>query len=433
MFDAKCEAMGREDLAQLQIERLQLTLNRVYRNVAFYRHTFDAAGVAFEKIRAIEDFKEIPFTTREDLARSYPYDMFAVPLKDVVRIHSAPGASRRMIAVGYTKNDLRHWTDCAARILTAAGVTDQDVVQIAFHYDLFSGGFGFHQGAERLGASVIPASATMSLETQVTIMRDYKTTVLIGTPSLACNLGTMLDAFKVQPQALHLRVGLLGAEPWSEEMRARIEAMLHITAIDSYGLTAVMGPGVAGECACKDGLHVNEDHFIVEVIDPRTLRPLPPGEEGELVFTTITKEAFPVIRFRTGDVSALVPGTCACGRTFVRIRRIAGHIDDRLFFGGRNVFLSQLERIMGEVLGTLPHFQIVLDRKDGVDGMEIRTEVSAEIPSIDELKTLDRLRLAIVQRIEVEAGMQVKVTFVEPKTLARSETGEVARVVDTRE
>ncbi len=432
MFDVKYETMDRDELAQLQIERLQLTLNRVYRNVAFYRQTFDAAGVHIETIKRMDAIRSLPFTTREDLAKSYPYDMFAVPLKDVVRIHSTPGTSGRTIVVGYTKNDLRHWTDCAARLLTAAGVTEQDVAQIAFHYDLFSGGFGFHQGAERIGASVIPTSATMSLDKQATIMRDYKTTVLVSTPSFACNLAAALAAAKVHPAALHLRVGLFGAEPWSEDVRRRIEETLHLSAIDSYGLTAVMGPGIAGECTYKDGLHVNEDHCIVEVIDPKTLEPVPAGEEGELVFTTITKEAFPVIRYRTGDLSALVPGKCRCGRTLVRMRRVGGHLDNRIFFDGRNVFLSQIARVLGEVEAISPHFQVVLDRKGGGDTIEIKVEVSEEIPSMDELKTLERLRVRIVDGIEVEAGIKAKVTFVEPKTLARSETGEVTRVVDNR-
>ena len=432
IYEESMEALPRDEMAQLQIERLQVTLNRVYRSVAFYRHTFDRLGVDIERLKSIEALRTLPFTTREDLRRAYPYDMFAVPLRDVLRIHCTSGTTGQPIIVGYTRNDLRHWTTCAARLLCAAGITEHDVVQIAFPYNLFTGGFGFHQGAELLGASVIPASSTTSIEKQIVIMRDFKTTVLVSTSSYA---GAVASAFRergIHPESLQLRVGLFGAEPWTERVRTALEEALHVTAIDSYGLTEIMGPGVAGECLCKDGMHVNEDHFIVEVVDPATGEPVAPGEKGELVFTTITKEAFPVIRYRTGDISALIEEPCACGRTTRRLRRVMGRTDDRFIFEGIGVFPAQIAQILLDVEGISPHYQIVLDRDGGKDTFELKVEVSGAMPSIDELKTLERLRTAIAARIEADLAIQARVTFVEPKSLRREGAGRIAHVVDLR-
>jgi phenylacetate-CoA ligase len=425
------ETILREELEQLQVERLQSTLYRVVRYVSFYKQSFDEQGVNIESIKSVQDLGRLPFTTKEDLRRSYPYDMFAVPLRDIVRIHSTSGTTGKPIIVGYTKNDLRHWTSCTARLLAAAGVEDHDVVQIAFPFNLFTGGFGFHQGAEYIGASVIPSSTSVS-EKQIMIMKDFKTTVLICAPSLAVTVASTLQELQIHAESLSLRVGLFGAEPWSEKLRSQLEAALHITALDNYGLTEVIGPGVAGECEHKQGLHINEDHFIVEVVDPNSLEPLPPGREGELVFTTITKEGFPLIRYRTGDISALVEEPCACGRTTRRMRRVTGRTDDLIFIKGQKVFPSQVEEILLEAEGTAPHYRIILDRQDGEDTMEIQVEISENFPAFDELKNLERLRDTITRRIEVVLGVEAKVTLVEPRSLLRDSGAKARRVEDRR-
>jgi phenylacetate-CoA ligase len=427
------ETILREELEQLQVERLQSTLYRVYRYVSFYKHSFDEHGVNIESIKSVQDLGRLPFTTKEDLRRSYPYDMFAVPLRDIVRIHSTSGTTGKPIIVGYTKNDLRHWTSCTARLLAAAGVEDHDVVQIAFPFNLFTGGFGFHQGAEHIGASVIPSSTSVA-EKQIMIMKDFKTTVLICAPSMAVTTASTLRELHIHAESLSLRVGLFGAEPWSEKLRSQLEAGLHITALDNYGLTEVIGPGVAGECEHKQGLHINEDHFIVEVVDPNSLEPLPSGSEGELVFTTITKEGFPLIRYRTGDISALVEEPCACGRTTRRMRRVTGRTDDLIFIKGQKVFPSQVEEILLEAEGTAPHYRIILDRQDGEDTMEIRVEILESFPAFDELKNLERLRDTITRRIEVVLGVEAKVTLVEPRSLLREQDGgaKARRVEDRR-
>jgi phenylacetate-CoA ligase len=431
LYNPKCESLPREELEQLQIERLQSTLNRVYRNVAFYHAAFDAHHVNLEKILDVRSLRELPFTTRDDLCQSYPYGMFAVPLRDIVRIHSTSAAAGKPVVVGYTRNDLRTWTECTARLLAAAGITEHDVVQIALDYSLFSGGFGFHQGAEQIGASVIPASLTASVEKQIVIMRDFKTTALISTPGHAATIAAGLEALHVHPEQLHLKLGLFGGERWGEPLRRQLQEQLHIVATDTYGLTEIMGAGVAGECHCRQGLHINEDHFIVEVIDPKTLQPVAAGEEGELVFTTITKEGFPLIRYRTGDITSVNPAACPCGRTFARMARVMGRTDDQILFHGVSFFPSQIKEILDEVEGTSPHYQIILDREGGLDSLEIRVEVSDKIPSLDELKVLGGLRAQIIRRIKATLDVDAKVTFVEPKSL-RHVTDGPGRVADRR-
>lgn len=431
LYNPGCETLSRDELEQLQIERLQSTLNRVYRNVAFYRTAFDTHCVHLEKIKDLRALRDLPFTTADDLQKSYPYDMFAVPLRDIVRIHSSSGTPGRPIVVGYTRNDLHNWTECTARLLAAAGITDQDVVQIALDYSLFAGGFGFHHGAEQIGASVIPASLTTSLEKQIVIMKDFKTTALISTPSHAANIAAGIEEMQVHPERLRLRLGIFGGERWSDELRGRLEERLHILATDTYGLTGIMGPGFAGECHLRNGLHVNEDHFIVEVIDPKTLEPVAVGGEGELVLTTITKEGFPLIRYRTGDVTSVNPEPCACGRTFIRMTRVRKRIDDLILFHGVGFFPSQIEAILFEVEGVSPHYQIILDRAGGVDTLEIKVEVSEKIPFLDEIKTLETLRNQIRRRIRTELDLDAKVTFAEPKSIRR-DPGATSRVVDRR-
>lgn len=431
MYSREYETMDREDLGQLQLERLQSTLNRVYRNVAAYRKALDNEKIDIEKLKSLDELKFLPFTTKEDLRKSYPYDAFAVPLRDIVRIHSTSGTTGKPIVVGYTKADLSNWASMIARVLTAAGITNQDFVQVAFAYNLSTAGLGFHYGAEKIGASVIPSSSE-DVRRQLLIMRDYKSTALIGTPGYALHLASVMAEMDLSPENLHLKKGLFGAEPWSTNLRTQIEESLQISAYDNYGLSEIIGPGVAFECAEQSGLHVNEDHFIVEVIDPETLQPVSPGERGELVFTTITKQGFPLIRYRTGDISAIIPEVCACGRTLEKIEKISGRTDDMIIVEGINVFPSQIEEVLLQVEGVEPHYRIVLDRKAGLDFMEIQVEVSDALPSFDETRALQQFSNRVEEHLTTSLGFSPKVTLVEPKTVERSDGGKMSRVIDKR-
>ena len=432
IYDNSHECMSREDMEQLQVERLQTTLNRVYQNVAFYRNSFDKSSVNIEKIKSIKDLQNLPFTTKDDLRESYPYDMFAVPLRDIVRIHSTSGTTGKPIVVGYTHNDIQIWTGLIARILTAVGIADHDFVQIAFNYNLSSAGLGFHYGAEKIGASVIPSSSE-NISRQILVMKDYKTTALISTPGYALHIAKVMEELSMHPEELNLRIGLLGAEPWSENLRSQIEKGLHIKAYDNYGLTELIGPGISFECEYRNGLHINEDHFIAEVIDPKTLKPLGFGEEGELVFTTITKNGFPLIRYRTGDISSFIEGQCECGRTLVRMNRLSGRTDDMIIIDGINVFPSQIEEILLQVEGVEPHYQIILDRIGGTETMEIQVEASDKIPSFDEVGKLSSLKEKIQKHLDLSLGLRSKVSLVEPKSIKRSEGGKLKRIIDKRE
>jgi len=444
LYNPQCETLPREELEQVQLERLQSTLNRVYRNVAFYKAAFDSHGVNLERLRDLRAIQELPFTTKEDLQKSYPYDMFAVPLRDIVRIHTTSGTAGtgssalnsisggpKPIVVGYTQNDLRNWRECAARLLTAAGVTQHDVVQIALHYSLFAEGFGFHQGAERIGASVIPASLATGVAKQIVVMKDFKTTVLISTPSHALNIAVSLDEAQVRLERLSLRLGLFGGERWSDALRSQLEERLRITSIDTYGPTEVMGPGVAGECHLRQGLHINEDQFIVEVVDPKTLAPVPAGEEGELVLTTVMKEGFPLIRYRTGDITRLTPEPCSCGRTFFRMAPVSGRTDDLILVRGVGFFPAQIEAILSRFEGVSPFFQIILDQEGGVDTVQVRVEISENIQSLDQVKSIETLRVQIAQQIATALDVDAKVILVEPRSL-RQLAGGAERVVDRR-
>ncbi len=431
MYNPECETVSREELEQLQIERLQSTLNRVYRSVAFYRSAFDAHQVNLERVKSRAALRDLPFTTKEDLQKSYPYDMFAVPLRDIVRIHTTSGTTGKPIVVGYTQNDLRSWRECSARLLAAAGVTEHDVVQVALHYSLFAEGFGFHQGAERIGASVIPASLTTGVGKQIVVMRDFKTTVLISTPSHALNIAATLDEAQVPLERLHLRLGIFSGERCSDSLSRHLEERLRIASIDTYGPTELLGPGVAGECLQHHGLHINEDHFIVEVIDPKTLAPAAPGEEGELVLTTIMKEGFPLIRYRTGDITRLMVEPCPCGRTFVRIAPIIGRTDDLILVQGVGFFPSQIEEVLAGFEGASPYFQIVLDQEGGVDTVQVRVEISDSIQSLDAVKAIETMQIQAAQRIKAELDVQAKVILVEPRSLRQLAAG-AERVVDRR-
>lgn len=429
MYNKDFEAMPREEIEQLQIERLQTTLNRVYRNVAFYKQAFDAAGVNIEKIKSVRDLKELPFTTKEDLVKSYPYGMFAVPLRDIVRIHSSSGTTGKPVVVGYTVNDIRNWSELVARMLSAGGVTNQDLVQISLNYSLFTGGFGYHYGAEKIGASVIPASVTGDIEKQIMIMKDYKTTALVSTPSYALAIANTMEEMKIHPDELFLKCGLFSAETWSESIRSRIEEKLHISATDNYGLSEIIGPGVSGECLEKNGLHINEDHFIVEVIDPATLAPLGPGAEGELVFSTITKEGFPLIRYRTGDIASLMEGVCPCGRTFMRMSRVTGRSDDLILLNGVKVYPMQIEEALMKHEHVAPLYRIIVSREHDTDLVEIQTAIPQNIV-LDEMKIVLQYRDTVRARVEAAIGMPVKITLVEHDTLLKDQGK--SRVVDNR-
>lgn len=429
IWNREYECISREELEQLQLERLQATINRAYKNVAFYHALFNKERTAPEDIRSLDDIKKIPFTTKADIRESYPYGMFAVPLREVVRIHASSGTTGKPTVVGYTRNDIRTWAELVARVLTAGGVTKDDVVQISFGYGLFTGGFGLHYGAERIGASVIPASSG-STKRQITIMQDFRTTALVCAPSYALHLAETMAEMGVNPRSLSLRVGLFGAEPWSEGMRAQIEERLLISATDNYGLSEIIGPGVAGECQEKQGLHIFEDHFYPEVIDPDTGETLPVGKEGELVLTTLTKEAFPLLRFRTGDITSLTIEPCACGRTLARMARVFGRTDDMLIIRGVNVFPSQIEHVLFEIEGTEPHYQLVVDRKGSLDELEVWVEVTEAI-FFDEMKKQQELVELIEERLEASLGLHAKVKLVEPRSIKRSE-GKAERVIDRR-
>ncbi len=428
-WEPERECMPREDLEQLQLERLQATLYRVGTHVPFYKKKFAELKLDFEDIRSLDDIRRLPFTVKQDLRDNYPYGLFAVPLRDVVRVHSSSGTTGLATVVGYSRNDIKNWSNLVARVLTGAGVTKDDVIQIAFGYGLFTGGFGLHYGAERLGASVIPISAG-NTKRQIQIMQDFKTTALVCTPSYALIIADTMMEMGVNPNGLSLRYGLFGAEPWSEAMRREINEKLGIRATDNYGLSEVMGPGVAGECQECNGLHINEDHFLLEVVDPETLDPVAPGEIGELVITTLTKEAFPMIRYRTRDLTRLIPEPCPCGRTLMRMQRIMGRTDDMLIIKGVNVFPIQIEKVLFEIEGTEPHYQIIVERENHSDRVTVMVEVNEAI-FFDEMKKQRRMVDHIKARLASELGIGVDVRLVEEKTLERSE-GKSKRVIDKR-
>jgi len=429
IWDSAHECMPREELEQLQLERLQATLNRVYKNVTCYHKKFNDLGIVPEDIRSFSDFAKLPFTMKDDLRLNYPYGMFAVPLREVVRIHSSSGTTGKPTVVGYTRNDIKTWSNLVARFMTAAGVSHDDVVQIAFGYGMFTGAFGLHYGAETIGASVIPMSAG-NTERQIMIMQDYKSTVLVSTPSYAVTLADRMEKMGIDPKGLSLKIGLFGGEPWSEALRQEIERRLCISATDNYGLSEIIGPGVAGECRCKCGMHIFEDAFIAEIIDPDTGAVLPPGSIGELVLTTLTKEAFPMIRYRTRDITSLDYSPCDCGRTMVRMKKTMGRSDDMLIIKGVNVFPSQIEEVLVAIEGCEPHYLLVVSKQGAMDVLEVRIEVTENI-FFDEMKKQRAFLEMIEKRIESVLGVGVVVKFVEPNSLPRHE-GKSSRVVDNR-
>ncbi len=424
-WQSEYECMDRGELELLQLERLQATLNRVARNVPLYRKRFADLGIDPYDVQSLEDVRRLPFTTKDDLRENYPYGLFAVPLRDVVRMQASTGTTGRPTVVGYTSGDIRRWSELAARILTAGGVTKDDAVQIAFNYGLFTGAFGLHSGAELIGASVIPSSGG-NARRQISIMQDYRTTALVCSPSYALHLADTLDEMNINRTSLSLRYGLFGSEPWTEETRLEIEARLGLQATDNYGLSEITG--VAGECLQRSGLHINEDHFLAEVVDPETGAVLPAGQKGELVLTTLTKEAFPLIRFRTGDLTTLIDAPCACGRTLRRMTRIPGRSDDMLIIHGVNVFPAQIEAVIAGSGLAAPHYRIVLDRLGHMDQATIMLE-APESFCTDSIKQSQRMIENVRIRLQTELGVPFEVRLVEPRTIER---GDGARIVDRR-
>jgi phenylacetate-CoA ligase len=429
IWDAQHETMDREQLEALQLPRLAGMLTRVYERVPFYRTKLDEAGFEPGDLKSLDDLRLLPFTDKTDFRDNYPYGLFAVPMSEVVEIHSSSGTTGKAVVGGYTRADLEMWTELVCRLAVAVGVHEGDVAQIAFGYGMFTGGFGLHYGLQRAGASVIPISAGNTAR-QLQFMRDFGTTVLIATPSYALYIGEVLQKREVPLHELHLRLGLFGAETCSEEMRRQIESRLPIVATDNYGLTEIIGPGVAGECECRSGMHVAEDHFIVECLDPATGEPVADGEVGELVFTSLTKQCSPVLRYRTRDLSVVTREPCACGRTTARMRKVVGRTDDMFIISGVNIFPSAIESILFAIEGVEPFYQIVLGRKGSLDTFEVHVEVTDALFDgwMDDLRAFER---QVTEELRSVLLVRPKVKLVEPGTLERSE-GKARRVIDNR-
>jgi phenylacetate-CoA ligase len=429
-WDQEHETMPREQLQELQLSRLKETVKRVYANVPFYRQKFNELGIAPEDVKSLDDLKKLPFTIKKDLRDNYPFDLFAVPREDVVRVHASSGTTGKPIVVGYTRNDIDMWAGLIARSLVMVGGSRNSVVQNGYGYGLFTGGLGVHFGTERLGATVVPISGG-NTDRQLMLMQDFGTTILTCTPSYALFLAEEGKRAGIDFSKLPLKAGIFGAEPWSERMRDQLEEKLNISAHDIYGLSEVLGPGVSMECNQKQGMHIYEDHFLAEVIDPETGEQLPYGQQGELVFTSLTKEAFPIIRYRTRDITTLVADPCACGRTHIRMKRVTGRTDDMLIIRGVNVFPSQIESVLLEFGDTEPHYLLVVDRKGNLDGLEIWVELSDRLFS-DKVRFIEELEGRLRSRIGSVLGINAKIKLVEPRTIPRSE-GKAKRVVDKRE
>jgi phenylacetate-CoA ligase len=432
IYNEEYETLPREALKALQLKRLQQIVNLVYNNVDFYKKSFDKEGVTPDDLKTLDDVKRFPFTSKQDLRDNYPFGMFAVPMSNVVRLHASSGTTGRSTVVGYTKRDIDTWAELIARCLVAANLTKGDVIHNAYGYGLFTGGLGLHYGAEKLGASVIPMSGG-NTKRQLMILQDFGPTAICCTPSYALNLAEQGQAMGIDMRSLKLRVGIFGAEPWSEQMRRQIEEAFDIKALNIYGLSEIMGPGVAMECSdVKEGMHIFEDHFLVETINPKTGEVLPPGEQGELVFTTLTKEAFPLIRYRTRDISRLYPIPCRCGRTSYRMDRVMGRSDDMLIIRGVNVFPSQIEAVLIAIEGLEPHYQLIVDRVGTLDTLEVQVEVTdIQFVNADEVKDLQKLEKQLIKDMKDYLGITAKVKLVEPQTIQRSE-GKASRVIDKR-
>lgn len=423
------ECMERDKMRQIQSERLVEAVERIYFNVPFYRNKMQQSGLGPEDIQGIDDLAKIPFTAKQDLRDNYPFGLFTVPMSEIVRLHASSGTTGKPTVVGYTRKDLSTWSEVMARTLSCAGAERSDIIQIAYGYGLFTGGLGVHYGGEKIGAVVIPISGG-NTKRQLQLMKDFGSTVLACTPSYALYLSEAIEEGHADRNDLKLKAGVFGAEPWTEEMRKEIEAKLQIKAIDIYGLSEVIGPGVASECECQCGLHINEDHFIPEIIHPETLEVLPAGKTGELVFSTVTKEGLPLLRYRTRDLTALTYEKCDCGRTLVRMEKCTGRSDDMLIIRGVNLFPSQVESVLLEMSETLPHYMLIVDRHNNLDTLQLQVEVE-ESYFQDKISQLQQLRQKIQHNLESTLGISVDVKLVEPKTIQRSE-GKATRVIDKR-
>ncbi len=430
IFNPAMECISRDELAALQSERLIKTVKLEYENVPLYRQRMDAKGIKPEDVKSIEDLKYLPFTEKTDLRDEFPFGLLAAPKSEIVRIQGSSGTTGKPIVSGYTQNDVDVWTEMVARSLVAAGATKDDIVQVAYGYGLFTGGLGAHQGASQIGAMVIPMSSG-NTQRQIMMMKELGATILCCTPSYATYLGETIRDMGLKPGVdIKLKAGVFGAEPWTEGMRQRLEELLGIDACDIYGLTEIAGPGVASECLCKNGMHVNEDHVIPEIIDPVTEQPLPYGCDGELVFTTITKTGMPMLRYRTHDICRLDATKCECGRTLVRMGRITGRTDDMIIVRGVNVFPSQIETVLVNIPGVAPHYLLVVDRVNSADTLEVQVEMTEEIFS-DTVSEIEKIRRRIVEDIKSVVGVAADVKLVAPKSIPRSE-GKAKRVIDNR-
>ena len=429
-YQPEIETMSHEDLQALQLERLQALVKRVYEKIPFYKESFDKAGVNPADIKSLSDLTKLPFTVKQDMRDAYPFGLFAVPRKDVVRVHCSSGTTGTATVVGYTQNDLDNWGDCFARALYGAGCGPDSALQIAYGYGLFTGGLGAHYGGERAGCTVLPMS-TGNTKRQVRLMKDFDVDCLCCTPSYALNIAEVAEEEGYDPREFPIHAGILGAEPCSEATRAEIEQKMGIQVYDIYGLSEVMGPGVACECEQQHGLHVCEDQFIIEILDPKTLQPVPDGEWGEVVFTTLCKECSPLVRYRTRDISRILVGECECGRTFRRMDRIAGRTDDMMILRGVNVFPSQIEEEIVSIPEIAPQYQLILTTKGTLDHAELRVETVPEFP-FDEIRRLEKLKKDLQKALKENLQIAVDVKIVEPKTIERAE-GKAKRIIDMRE
>lgn len=428
-FQKDAETMPRKQLEELQLERLKWTVGFCYDNIPFYHTRLEQAGVTPERIKCLSDIQYIPYTTKEDIRDNYPFGMFGRPRKDIVRIHASSGTTGKPTVVGYTKEDLDIWSDCIARLCAAVGVTDEDMVQISFGYGLFTGALGLHYGLEKLGAAVVPASSG-NTQKQVMLLKDFGVTGLVSTPSYALYIAEVAKDMGVSSNDLKLKIGLFGSEGCTEEMRGQIEKGLHLFATDNYGMSELGGPGVSGECYLRKGLHVNEDHYFPEIIDPKTQLPVSVGETGELVITTLTRQGIPMLRYRTKDITRLNYEPCECGRTFCRMDKTTGRTDDMLKIRGVNVFPSQIESVLITMENIGPHYQLVVRREGFMDTLEVRVELTDET-LLEDYGGLERLQKQIRDNLKTVLGIECKVTLTEPRSIERT-AGKAKRIVDLR-
>ncbi len=429
IWNKELEALTDSNKRNIQNESLKSLVRRAYDRIPFYREKLDNLGLKPSDVESVDDMSKLPFTTKDDLRQNYPFGMFAVPMSDIVETHTSSGTTGKPVIGGYTTGDIEIWSEVMARCLSMSGTTAEDVVQNAYGYGLFTGGLGVHYGARKIGAAVIPVSGG-NTKRQIMLIQDFKSTILTCTPSYCLYLAEVAEEMGVDFKSVHLKAGNFGAEPWSNNMRTEIEKRLNLLALDIYGLTEIIGPGVGNECRYKNGIHICDDHFYPEIINPESGEVLPPGEVGELVLTTLTKEATPLIRYRTRDITAIIPGECECGRTSARVRRLMGRTDDMLIIRGVNVFPSQIEEVLVRGEGTEPHYQIVVDRAGTLDELGVFVEMNEKMIS-DEIKELERVEETIRKEIESVLGIKVAVKLVEPKSITRSE-GKAKRVIDKR-